>query len=192
MLQVEDEIQRLCLENYETAFYALKEGFDELDEKGHWSSKFPFLLFGDNVDVVRQLREHWVQMYPTIPFSSIGDDLKYLESVDPLFQQASRSTDYDPSVIANYDRAIKALANITETMGKHMTAEMIRVLSDNRVFTHEANQQFTVMCWGEPVYAFLGGPLSEKQIKYMKIACRIAHVPEREADRLRYFGRFLF
>lgn len=185
MYQVEDEILRLCLENYETAFYALKEGFDDVDDEGRWSSKFPFLLFGDNADVIRELREHWLQMYPAIPFSSISDDLKFLESIDPVFQQANRSAEYDPSVVSNYDRAIKALANISETMGKRMTAEMIRILSDDRVFSHEANQQFTVVCWGEPVYTFLGGSLSTKQIKYMKVACRIAHVPERESDRLR-------
>ncbi|XP_057373077.1 uncharacterized protein LOC130693877 [Daphnia carinata] len=182
------EQTRLCVENYRVAFSGLKDCFDGRDKSGKpWKTKYPALLSNDNVHVIRTLEKKWTKMFPTLDMSPITEDLKFLIHADPYFHRACKSSNtHDPFVLENYQRVLKSLAKIASILEKPKVAELILLYVNEKTFCQEDNEPYTVTCWGEPAYAFLGGPLTEQQLTWMMFAVNIAHVPEKESDQIRY------
>ncbi|XP_032799671.2 uncharacterized protein LOC116936589 [Daphnia magna] len=182
------EQTRLCVENYRVAFSGLKDCFDGRDKSGNpWKTKYPALLSNDNVHVIKTLEKKWTKMFPTLDMSPVAEDLKFLVHADPYFHRACKLPDtHDPFLLENYQRVLKSLAKIASTLEKAKIAELILLYVNEKTFSLEHNEPYTVTCWGEPAYAFLGGPLTEQQLTWMMFAINIAHVPEKESDQIRY------
>lgn len=119
-------------------------------------------------------------MFPSLNMNLVNEDIQFLMAVD----QHIVGTQSVALLLENYEKAIKALAKISSFLNKPMISELIEVFFNEKEFYPDANEPFTVMCWGGPTYVFVGGPLSEKQIKWMKFAVNVAHVPEKESDQI--------
>ena len=171
---------RLCVENYRTAFRALKDCLDD-----DWKKKYYGLASEDNVRVIKTLKKKWKKLFPTTDMSSVAEEMKFLVSVDPHFHEACKTQHYGPFLLDNYTNVMLALSNLATAMEKSLLSELILIHLNEREFSLEANEPYTVNCWGEPAYVFLGGPLTERQVKWMKFAINVAHVPEKESDRTR-------
>ncbi len=178
---MDKEQGRLCVENYRTAFHALRDCLDE-----EWKKKYYGLASENNAKVIKTLRKKWNKLFPTTDISSVAEEMSFLVSIDPHFHQACKTQQYTPFLLDNYTNAILALSNLATTMEKSLMSELILIHLNEREFSLDANEPYTVMCWGEPAYTFLGGPLTERQVKWMKFAVNVAHVPERESDQTRY------
>ncbi|XP_046634071.1 uncharacterized protein LOC124313276 isoform X2 [Daphnia pulicaria] len=186
--EVEQEQRRLCVENYRTAFRAVKDCFDGVDGKSGrpWKIKYPALSSHDNVKVIKTLQKKWVKMFPSQDVEPVSEDMKFLLFADPYFQRACHQLTNDSFLLENYQRVIHSLAKIASAMEKPKIAELILLYAnDEREFALESNEPYSITCWDEPAYAFLGGPLTERQLKWMKFAINVAHVPEKESDRIR-------
>lgn len=186
------EQTRLCVENYRMAFSALKDCFDGRDKSGKpWKVKYPALSSNDNIHVIRTLEKKWDKMFPTFDINPIAEDLKLIIHADPYFHRACKSPNsHDPFLLENYQRVLTSLAKIASTLEKAKIAELILLYVNDKTFSLENNEPYTAMCWGEPAYAFLGGPLTEQQLIWMKFTVNIAHVPEKESDQVRYIDRY--
>ena len=175
------------MENYRTASRAFKDCFaDSNDENKPWRERFPALFSEDNVQVIKTLQKKWKKINPTLDITNYDEDMKFLISIDSHFQNASKTHQYSPVLLDNYDRALKCFARLASAMKKPMIEELILIHVNERTFNLEHNEPYTLMCWGEPAYAFLGGPLTDRQLKWMAFAINVAHVPEKESDQIKY------
>jgi hypothetical protein len=188
--EMEQEQGRYCVENYRSAFRAVKDCFDGVDNKSGkpWKIKYHALSSNDNVQVIKTLERKWVKMFPSLDMGPVAEDLKFLIHADPYFQRACHqmpNKKCDPFLLENYQRVIQSLAKIASTLEKPKISELIILYVNEKEFSLESNEPYTAMCWGEPAYAFLGGPLTERQLKWMMFAINVAHVPEKDSDRIR-------
>lgn len=183
--EIEKEQEKLCVENYKVAFRAFRDCFNDSDSTTKtWKTKYPALSSEDNEKVIETLYKNWNNMFPSRSLSSVADDLKFLSSIDPYILGTYQTQETGSFLIQNYQRALKALANLASAVDKPMIADIIHVYLNEREFHPENNESYTVMCWGEPAYAFHGGSLDEKKRKWMKFAVNVAHVPEKVSDQI--------
>jgi hypothetical protein len=190
--EVEQEQGRLCVENYRAAFRSVKDCFDGIDNKSGkpWKIKYHALSSNDNVQVIKTLQKKWVKMFPSLDMGPVEEDMKSLLYADSYFQLACKqlpkiSNPLNYAIRENYQKVIRSLAKIASAMDKPKISELILLYVNDKEFSLESNEPYAVTCWGEPAYAFLGGPLTERQLKWMMFAMNVAHVPDKESDRIR-------
>nr|CAH0109319.1 unnamed protein product [Daphnia galeata] len=191
--EVEEEQGRLCVENYRAAFRSVKDCFDGIDNKSGkpWKIKYHALSSNDNVQVIKTLQKKWVKMFPSLDMGPVEEDMKSLLYADSYFQLACKqlpkiSNPLNYAIRENYQKVIRSLAKVASAMDKPKISELILLYVNDKEFSLESNEPYAVTCWGEPAYAFLGGPLTERQLKWMMFAMNVAHVPDKESDRIRY------
>lgn len=183
---MEQELIKLCLENYSMAFHAFTDCFDntETAKSKSWKEKYPGIMSSDKIQAIKTIQYHWQKMFPSIDSSQVAEEFQVISTGDSHLNRIGATRQYEPSLLENYRRAIEAMANIASTLQKPMLSEFILLHYNERQFNVEANEPYTAACWGKPAYSFIGGPLTDNQLKWMIFAFNIAHVPDKEHDQI--------
>lgn len=181
---MEQELIKLCLENYGVAFHAFTDCFDNSGTKSKsWKEKYPGLMSSDRVQVITTARQHWQKMFPSVNWSQVDDEFKVLLAADSHLNGIVEPSDLS-ATLDHYRRAIEAMAKIASTLQKTTLSEFIQLHFNERRFNVEANDPYTASCGDQPAYSFLGGSLTDKQLKWMVFAFNVAHVPDKELDQI--------